>query len=126
MHATDDLSLLETPLSLGPMIETARAHFDGTPLIVTPITLKPRFNAVGPDDQNEEWSTPPVDPRQSAEITATWTCRTWEALASAGVASMTWFEAFGPRGVADNNASETKVVELRPVADALRSKAQQL
>jgi len=122
VHATDDLSLLETPRSLGPMIATAREHFGDRPLVVSPITLKPRFNAVGRGNESTPWPTLPADPRQSQEIAAEWTRQTWDALASSGVASMTWFEAFGPRGVAHHNASTMEAIGLYPVAETLRAK----
>lgn len=123
VHATDDLSLVETLRSLGDVVETARLFADGKPLLVTPITLKPRFNAVETRTSDEDgWSLPPADRRQTDEICAAWALAAWQSLASSGVASTTWFEAFGSRGVAciDERGESPR---LYPVGQAFRQLA---
>ena len=46
VHAFDLTSIAETPGAVAPQLESARAFFPGKPIVVSPVTLKPRFNAV--------------------------------------------------------------------------------
>ncbi|TDE08343.1 hypothetical protein [Jiangella asiatica] len=68
----------------------------GTPVHVGPITLRPRFNDAATTGSEP---TDAVDPRQQAPELAAWTIASAAALAVPGVASLTYFEEWGPRGV---------------------------
>lgn len=102
VHAGDTRSLMETPEAAAAQIASVRTYFPGLPLVVSPITLKPRFNAaatdaeatVPPDDLRPE-----VDPRQMSLVGAAWSVAMFAALAPAGVESLTFFETTGRRGV---------------------------
>ena len=51
IHAFDDLSLMENLQAQPATIATARSFAPAAALFVTPITLRPRFNAVAVTDQ---------------------------------------------------------------------------
>lgn len=124
VHASDERSILETIGAHADLVRTARVFAGHRPLIVSPVTLKPRFNAVAtdanphlrPDD------TPPpatVDPRQGSWFIATWTLGILTALAESGVASVTFYETTGPRGLMSRTANPTTTPNRLPPVDAL-------
>jgi hypothetical protein len=101
VHAFDDLSLVETVPMHGLLVKNA-ARFTGRPIIVSPVTLKPRFNpnATGPEPETCPGALPvDVDPRQRLPFTAAWTLGSLKALTEAGARSVTFFETVGWRGV---------------------------
>ncbi len=75
VHAFDDLSLIETLDAQGDMVATARSFSEGKPIVVSPITLRPRFN---PDAQQPtvaqrlDGLPSNVDPRQMSLLAAGW------------------------------------------------------
>ena len=76
-------------------------------MIVSPVTFKPRFNpvATGPIPPTPPGELPPqVDPRQMSLLGAGWTLGSIKHLAQAGVASITYFETTGWRGVMETEA----------------------
>jgi hypothetical protein len=96
VHAYDDLSLVETPDAVGETVRTVRSFSGEAAILVTPITLRPRFNADAPES-----APPDPDPRQSRHITAAWTLAVIAALVREGAASATFFETAGPRGIVE-------------------------
>lgn len=105
VHAFDNLSLMETPPMQATTVHSARQFSPGTPIAVTPITLRPRFNpnATGPEPSPPPGELPPqVDPRQMSLFGAAWTVTSLHALATAGVESATFFETVGWRGVMES------------------------
>jgi hypothetical protein len=107
VHAFDNASLAETPEAIAAQIKTARACFPGKPLVVSPITLKPRFNAVatGQESGTKPGELPPqVDPRQMSLLGACWTLAAFKSLAESGVDSVTFYETTGWRGVMETAA----------------------
>jgi hypothetical protein len=107
VHAFDDLSILETLEAQPHTLATARAFAGERPLVVSPITLKPRFNAVATaaEDTPPEVALPPqVDPRQMSLFAGAWTLGSLAALTSAGAHSVTCFETTGWRGVMETEA----------------------
>jgi len=95
VHAFDDASLVETLEAQGATVESAREFCGGLPLVVGPVTLRPRFNpnATAPEPE------PGPDPRQDSLFGAGWTVGSLQRLAEAGVACLTYYETAGPRGV---------------------------
>ena len=69
---------------------------------IGPVTLRPRFNDA-------------VDERQTTEELAAWTVASAAALVVPGVASLTYFEEWGPRGIRSSSG------EPFPPAHALRA-----
>ncbi|MDQ3249213.1 MAG: hypothetical protein M3Q45_08400 [Chloroflexota bacterium] len=103
VHAFDNRSLMETLEAQAAPITTAHASYPDQALVVSPITLKPRFNpvATGPAPQPPPDQLPPqVDPRQMALFGAAWTVGSLKYVAEAGlVESVTYYETSGWRGV---------------------------
>jgi D-apionolactonase len=104
VHAADEDSMAETPDGVRAVLRTARAFCAGRPVLVSPISLRPRFNPDATDEAARPAAALPdsVDPRQMSLFGACWTLATLAALAEEGVSSTTWFEAMGPRGVIDS------------------------
>jgi hypothetical protein len=117
IHAFDDMSLMENLQAQPDTVATARSFAPGTRLFVTPVTLRPRFNAVATTDEEFTSGGLPwqVDPRQPSLFAAAWTLGSVAALAGAGVDGLTYYDAVGPRGVIESAAGS-------PDAGAFRSR----
>jgi len=102
VHAFDNCSIAETPEAAAQQVLSVRTSFPDKPLVVSPVTLKPRFNAVatGPERDILKGELPPqVDPRQVSLFAAAWTVAMLKALAGSGANSVTFFETIGWCGV---------------------------
>ncbi len=95
VHAFDDRSLMENLEPQAATVRTAKSFLGTTPVAVTPVTLRPRFNPQAPPE--ERGSLAP-DPRQSGLFGAVWTLGSIKYLAEAGAASVTYYETAGPGG----------------------------
>lgn len=107
VHAFDDISLVETMEPQARTVETARSFCGDRPLIVGPITLRPRLSpaGMGPAPQAAPGELPPqVDPRQMSLLGAAWTVGSIKYLAESGADSLTYFETTGWRGVMETEA----------------------
>ncbi len=107
VHAFDNLSLAETLAAQAATVASARQFIGDTPLAVTPVTLKMRFNpnATGPEPEPEPDQLPPqVDVRQMSLFGAGWTVGSLNQLAGSDVQSLTYFETSGWRGVIETKA----------------------
>lgn len=101
VHAFDDLSVFENLEGQGEVINSAFA-FARAPVVVSPITLRPRFNAVATGEAgiDPEALPPQVDPRQLALNAAAWTLGSLAQTATnPNVHSVTYYETTGWRGV---------------------------
>lgn len=106
VHASDERSLIENLEAQRDTVVTARSFCDELPLVVSPITLKPRFNpdAVGPEPAPRAGELPSaVDPRQMSLFAAAWTLASIKQLAEGGAASVTYYETSGWRGVKETD-----------------------
>jgi D-apionolactonase len=102
VHASDELSLVENLEAQRDALESARAFCAGLPLVVSPVTLKPRFNpdAAGPELPASADQLPPaVDARQMSLFAAAWTLGSVKQLAEGNAASVTYYETTGWRGI---------------------------
>lgn len=99
VHAFDDESIMSTTLAQPQTVRQARRIAPSKPLIVGPVTLLPRFNAVASDPQAE--MAVPADPRHPTWFTASWTVATLAALAEAD--TVTFFQTVGPGGLLPHN-----------------------
>ncbi len=102
IHAFDDRSIMETLSAQPATVESARAIGGKRRIFVSPVTLKPRFNAVatGPIPPVPPGELPPqVDARQMSLFAAAWTLGCIARLAGSGAAGVTFFETTGWRGV---------------------------
>lgn len=117
LHAFDNASLIETLQGQAAVAETARQWAENLPVMVSPITLKPRFNAyttAAPPPVPPGELPPQVDPRQMSLFGAGWTMGSIKYLAESGVSSLTFYETTGWRGVMETETGS-------PVPDKFRS-----
>jgi hypothetical protein len=120
VHAFDDLSIVETIGAQAATVASARALAGDRPVMVGPITLRPRFNpnATAPEPAPPPGAPPPrADPRQTTPFAAAWTIGSIHRLAAAGAAALTYFETTGPCGVVGASGAPY------PVHDALAALA---
>lgn len=102
VHAFDDRTLVENLEGQAQAVRSAVRLATGKPVVVSPVTLRPRFNA---EATGPEPSTPPgelpfaVDPRQMSLFGAGWTVGCLHALSRSGASSVTLYETTGWRGV---------------------------
>lgn len=103
VHAFDNRSILENLEAQPCTVQTARAFAPGLPLCVSPVTLKPRFNAVATvaeDSATKNDCLPAyVDVRQLSWFAAAWTLGSLAHLTTVGVAAITYYETIGWAGV---------------------------
>jgi hypothetical protein len=102
VHASDERSLVENLEAQRDTVVTARTFCGELPVVVSPVTLKPRFNpdAVGPEPVPGAGELPgAVDARQMSLFTAAWTLASIKQLAEGGAASVTYYETTGWRGI---------------------------
>jgi hypothetical protein len=99
VHLSDERTLFESLEVQGETVRSAWA-FSHKAVVVSPVTLRPRFNpeALQPQDQAVE-----PDPRQSTLLCAAWTLGSIAALTQAGAHSLTYFQTHGPGGVMDGS-----------------------
>ncbi|MDH2443479.1 hypothetical protein QDR37_05930 [Amnibacterium sp. CER49] len=128
MHARERSQLVESLAMQRRVALDAVAIAGERPVHVGPITLRPRFNAVATsaaarpraaelsDGYGAELEDA-TDPRQASAALAAWTVASAAACAVQGVASLTWFEWWGPRGVV------TAAGEPLPVLEAVEALA---
>jgi len=101
VHAFDEMSLVETLPMQAVAVETIRSFAGDLPIHASPVTLRPRFNAVATKTAAESSNELPysVDARQMSLFGAAWTLGSIKYLSEAGAASATYYEAVGWRGV---------------------------
>ena len=102
IHAFDELSLAENIAGQAETVKTALSYGGGRPVVVSPVTLKQRFNSVATTDEPEsgpDQIPPQVDPRQMSLFAAAWTIGSLNRLIESDVAALTYYETTGWRGV---------------------------
>lgn len=107
VHAFDNASLVET-LRCQPLVaQEARRLSGGKPVVVSPLTFKPRWNpyaTAAPPPTPPGELPPEVDPRQLSLFGAGWTLGSVGALAQGKVEAITLFETTGWRGLMETEA----------------------
>jgi hypothetical protein len=86
----------------GETVLSAKRLTDGKMVHISPVTLKPRFNAVATSGNSNP--LPPEDNRQSTDFIAGWTLGSLKYSSEAGVSSLTYFETTGIRGICSGTA----------------------
>jgi D-apionolactonase len=106
VHAFDELSMVESVAAQAETVTSARALCRDLRVVVSPVTLKPRFNpnATESEQTPPDQPPPPVDPRQMSLFGAAWTLGSLKYLAESGAASVTYYETTGWRGVIETEA----------------------
>jgi hypothetical protein len=103
-HASDNRTMAENVETVDDQVQSMRRLYGTLPLVVSPITLKPRaFPAPGIPFAGTAGSVD-VDPRQQSLFGASWTLAMIARLARALVSSATFYETLGPRGVMTGDA----------------------
>ena len=108
VHASDDASILENLDAQTATLATARSFASRKPCVISPITLKPRFNAVATAAPSQcldapHTLPPSVDPRQRTAFAAAWTAGTLAAMTQAHAESLTFFETTGWNGITESD-----------------------
>lgn len=122
VHAFDLASLAETPEAIPAQIESAREYFGDKPIVISPVTLKPRFNpvATGPEPPVPTGELPPqVDPRQMSLFGAAWTLAAYKYLAESKSDSVTFYETVGWRGIMETEDGPALPEKFRSVASGI-------
>jgi len=102
VHAFDNLSLVENLAAQKYAIKSCKNIFGTTPVHISPVTLRQRFNAVATSAEtgNKPGGLPPqVDVRQLSLFAAAWTLGSIKNMAEAGATSVTYYETTGERGI---------------------------
>lgn len=96
VHAEDSLSIIENLPGLSETVSSGRSIFGGKPIVVSPLTLKPRFIP-------SFWEGEAADPRQREMFGAVWSVMAVKHLSEAGAEAATFFELEGPKGLFSRN-----------------------
>jgi hypothetical protein len=125
MHATEVPHLLDSLATQRTVVENAVRIAAGRPLHVGPVTLARRFNAVatGPRAAPEVDAARAVDPLLDTDLAAAWTLASVAALAVPGIASLTYHETAGPRGLLHDDGRPRPVAEVLRRVAALRGRS---
>ena len=91
VHAFDDESVMANAAGQFHAVRTAMSFAGGRPIVVSPVTLRPRLHSGA------------TDPRQKLPFCAAWTLASLKALAEAGASSVTYYETRGAGGVLDGD-----------------------
>nr|WP_246223848.1 hypothetical protein [Pseudarthrobacter psychrotolerans] len=120
MHSTETAHIIDTVPMQRLVAQNALRLGGGRPVHVGPVTLLPRFNAVSTSGEAPEAAADELQPEPFA---AAWTLASIDALTLDGVESVTYFEAFGPRGISDAGGRLNPAGELLKELAALRGSA---
>jgi D-apionolactonase len=92
VHAEDSLSIIENLPGLSATVSTGRSIFGGKPIVVSPLTFRPRFIP-------SFWEGAEADSRQRDMFGAVWSLMAVKHLSKAGAGEATFFELEGPKGL---------------------------
>jgi D-apionolactonase len=103
VHNADEESVIESADGVRAVVRTARDFCAGRPVLVGPISLRPRYNPDAPSEPADPAALPDsVDVRQMSVFGACWALVTLKALAEEGASATTWCETSGPKGLIEN------------------------
>lgn len=102
VHAFDNASLVETLVTQGTTVASARQFSEGKPIFTGPVIFKPRFNpnATGADIKPTPGELPArFDARQFSLFGAGWTLGSIKYMAEAGAEKITYYETVDVYGI---------------------------
>lgn len=102
VHAFGDRDLVENLDGQGEQLRSGRAFAGDRQLVVTPVSLRPRFNAVARPGMP---SADNADPRQETLFGAAWTLGSLKQCAEGGADAVTYYETSGRCGVLDGGGT---------------------
>ena len=105
VHADDDASLVENLEAQAITVAAARRFCSSLPIIISPLSLRPRLPIDPAVDPAGGWVPPTADPRQMALFGAAWTLGSLQSLAGSGVDRVTCYETAGPLGVQEREGA---------------------
>lgn len=114
--------MVETLQAQVETVESAHRLAGGLPVVVTPVTLKPRFNPVATDSEPEPESAElpqQVDPRQASLFAAAWTLGSIKYLSESAVHAATYYETTGWRGVMETENGTPMPERFNSIAGAV-------
>ncbi len=124
MHATEVQHILDSLAVQPTVVANARRIAAGRPLHIGPVTLARRFNAVATGRRPDPAvaAALAVDPLLDTAFAAAWTLASVAALTGPGVASLTFAETSGPRGVLDQDGAPKPVTVVLDRVSELRGR----
>lgn len=103
VHACDDESIVENLAAQADTVRTARSFCGDRPIVVSAVTLATRNGPYPAGPPQPDGLPPEVDVRQASLLGAAWTVGSVKYLAEGGVASTTYYETTGWRGVIETD-----------------------
>jgi hypothetical protein len=122
VHTFDNASIMETLETQAVMVANARELSGQLPVVVSPVTLCPRYNpyATGVIPTPLPGELPPqVDYRQPSLFTAAWLVGSLRALAWGKASAVTYFETTGWRGLMETEAGSPVPGKFRSIPGAV-------
>lgn len=122
VHARDTRTIVESLEVQSRMIETVRDFCGSSRVMVSPITLRPRFNPVATTSSAAGMATAAeaeADPRHLTSFAAAWTLASIVQLARGGAGCATYFELLGPRGILLNDGPAESTPCVTPIYHVL-------
>src|SRR6266581_3609086 len=113
--------LAETLEAQAETVRSAQAFSAGRPIIVSPVTLKRRYNphaTVAEAGHSPDELPDAVDPRQMSLFGAAWTVGSTKYLAESGAASLTYYETTGWLGLMERETGSS-LPDLFPSAPGM-------
>ena len=110
VHTSDNRAVMENVQGLEECIRSAGMLYAGTPVVVSPLTMRPRKDPARPHKSGG------ADTRQKELFGAAWLTASIGACMSAGLPTLTLLAASGPEGMMSDDGSE-----LFPVYHAVNS-----
>ena len=116
VHAFDTRTLIQNAMTQSAVAANAPRLTRATPVSVSPISLRPRFNPNATEPDLDVSNTPlpsNVDARQMTYVAAHWTAMSIKYLAQAGsITHATYFEAVGWKGIIESAAGSSDPVNF--------------
>ncbi len=122
VHAEDEMSIIENIEGLNYVIQSMMALYPDVPVLISPISYKPRFNAVAFDTESlpVSGSEKPVSSLQG-DFGALWTLAAIKRIALSGAESLTLHELTGENGIIQPvNFSNDGILPKSPLYNALK------
>lgn len=104
VHDSDEMSVMENTQVHADAVRSARAIAgEGRDVVVSPVTLKPRFNPFANRALTQDPKTLPlgVDARQASLFAAAWTVASLKQVVESGASAVTYYETVGWRGLVE-------------------------
>ncbi len=115
VHAFDNMSLVETLETQKEQILSSREFAGGGRIHISPVTFKPRLNAVAVSTEAPlsagEWPVS-ADARQLSLFGACWTLGSIKYLSEGGASSVTFFETTGWSGVVERTSGSSNSTQF--------------